>query len=430
MSIGIFDKGKSDSDFIQNFTKYAESNPEVCEQLSELHTHKIAIAHVPDTAWDSLLRKYSSTDQVRVRVSTSDFLGLPKPVKNCNGVYIFYLMPPTSDLKAEWKEILTGLSDREIVRALVRGENPDELRRFFVHEVMEHLSALTILCKGYLAVHAEDTDISSALDLMGWTEFRKSERGQNLIQQDLSDKKSVVQCPQWWLDVFEQKTFEDDVKKEWKDTTGTEEIPAALSDLLEAIHSGGPVVPSKIVADAYCVLRTKKIRTEISDWQRRRTKSNHTWLKNKFLNSFGDFIGQLNKSVPNLVRMSKFLREDFPAWKTHQQDFQWLVQSFENSMSPRQLLESSPLNLCDDDTKVWLGSLVHGLWLSRYPVKGKVKESQDALGEVNKLYENLASELEHSGAIGLTKLIALRPQFYKLKKTYKVLYRTLGNLPK
>ena len=195
--IGIYDKGLFDSTFMQDISECLEQQTTSCTELNELRNCEIAVVHVTSDYWNALINDYSCPDSVRIRVSTVGFSDPPAPTINNSNVYEFYLLPPTGDLEAEWKEILTGLSDREIVRALVRGENPNGLRHFFVHEVMEYLSALTVLCEGYLAVHAEDTDISSVLDLMGWTEFRKSERGQNLIQQDLSDKKSVVQCPQW-----------------------------------------------------------------------------------------------------------------------------------------------------------------------------------------------------------------------------------------
>lgn len=431
--IGIYDKGLFDSTFIQDISECLEQQATACTELNELRKCEIAVVHVTSAHWNALINDYSCLDSVRIRVSTDFFSDKQRPSLNQNGVYIFYLVMPTGDLTREdWENILDGLSDREVVKALVRGENPDGLRRFFVHEVIEHLSALTILCEGYLAVHAEDTDnISSALDLMGWTEFRKSERGQNLIQQGLRDKKSVVQCPQWWLDVFEQKSFDDAVKKEWEYKTGTEDIPTALNGLLEAIREGDTVVPPKIVADAYCVLvkkLVKKIVTTPSEWQIRRQEFYHDWLKNRFLNSFDDFIEQLQKNNPDIHRVSAFLVEDFPAWNSERQDAERIVQSIEDGMSPQRFLSCAPLSGCDVETQEWLEHLVHGLWLSRYPVKEKAKESQEALASVNELYEKIAYELEQSSPIKLTQLIALRPQFCELKETYRNLSKSLSNL--
>ena len=260
--IGIYDQGHKR--ILDTFIKSVKSKKlEVCAKLSALRNHKFAIAHVSCEQWEDLITKYSDSSHVRIRVTIDGTPSNKPPIRYKNGVYIFHLVMQTGDLTAEdWKKILSGLSNSKVVGDLVNGGNPNELKRFFVHEVQEYLSALTILCEGYLAVHAEDTncseDISSALKLMRWSEFQKSDRYNALIREDLSEQISIVRRPQWWSDVFEPESFDNDVKKEWEDTTGTGEIPTALNDLLEAIHASDTVVPPKIVADAYCVLQKKK----------------------------------------------------------------------------------------------------------------------------------------------------------------------------
>ena len=424
--LGIYDKSRSNTRFIRNVQRYTKQETKVCSELQNLQNCKIAIAHIFKEEWDSLISKYSPCCSVRIRVSTAGFPHTPSPAKSNNGVYKFHLVSSTDHLEESgWNEILRGLSDRTTVAALVRGENPNGLRRFFVHEVQEHLAALTILCEGYLALHAETEkdNINSALQLMKWAEFQESERGQKVIQSVLNKRMDTVQQPKWWLRVFEQESFCEDVKKEWKNTTGEEEIPLALNNLLELIQNNKSVTPSKIVAAAYCVLRKKEIGTKISEWQIwqiRHKKFNHTWLQ-KFLRSFNDFIDQLQKSNPDCVRMSEFLAEDFPAWKSKRHDAQWIIQSFEDSMSPQQLLDSDPLNLCDIETREWLGYLIHELWLFRHAVREKSKESQEALVEVNEMYETMASELDQSMPNGLQRFIALQ-------ESYRTLSKTLSNL--
>ena len=428
--IGIYDRGLIDSTFIQNVIEYAalEKDILVCTNLEELKKHEIAIAHVSDEEWDSLIKDYSFPDNIRVRVTTGgDFRNKPSPKINKNDVYVFHLVLPAGNVSAEdWKKILSGLSKLLIVKALVRGENPMSLKRFFIQEVQVQLSALTILCEGYLAVHAEteDNDIHTALKLMKWTKFRESKRGKKFIPSDLNKKIDTVQQPKWWLNVFEQDSFREDVKKEWKDARDHEEIPAELDNLLEAIHSGDSVIPPKIVAAAYCVLRKKEIVTKISDWEIRRKDFNHDWLQNKFLNSLSAFIDRLQKSAPDLVRVSGFLEKGFPTWKSKQQEVQRIIESFEDCMSPQQLLNSAPLKRCNEETRKWLSNLLHGLWLSKCPVKEKSKEWQEALIEVNKLYEELAAKID------LTEPINLHPQFCELKVKYKILSKTLNNFPR
>ena len=429
--LGIYDKGKRDSTFIQNVRKHAELGTKVCKNLHELHDCEIVVAHIFDKEWGSLIKDYSCPNSVRIRVSTVGFPDAPSPTISTNNVYTFHLVPSTDRLgETQWKEMLCGLSDKATVASLVRGDSLGRLRRFFVHEVQEYLSALDILCEGYLAVHAETDhkDISPALELMNWTEFINSAKGRELIRRNLGDKMDAVRQPEWWLRVFERESFYDNVKKEWEAAVGGE-IPDALDHLLEVVRDGKAVEPPTIVVDAYCVL-AKRMRTAPSNWQTRRNKFNHDWLKNKFLNSFSDFIEQLKKRDPDLVRLSEFLAADFPAWESHRREAQRIVQSFEDSMSPRRFFNYSPLNRCDDETQEWLGDLVHELGLSRYPVKSKAKESREALVEVNELYEKIAYESAQSNPIELTKLTALYPQFCELKETYETFSNTLSNLPR
>ena len=430
--IGIYDKGNRGTTFIQNVREYSKLKTKVCADIHALHDCEIVIAHIYEKEWNSFIEN-SFPGYVRVRVTIGgNFSDKPPPTVE-NGVYIFHLVMRAGDLEPEWKEILSGLSKKKVVESLIRGENPNGLRSFFVHEELEHLATLTMLCEGYLVVHAGHADycpdICHALDLMGWTELQSSARGQGTIYQNLSKKKDEVQQPEWWLNMFGKAGLYKDVRQEWK-ATAKAKMPEALNKLLKTIRNNEATVSAKIVADAYCVLGRKGRVTSNFQWQARRNKFNHDWLKNKFLNSFDDFIVELGESRLDITRLSEFLEKDFVAWESRQQDAQWIVESFEDSMSPRRLLEALPLNHCDDETHVWLGNLVHGLWLTRYPVKHKIKESQDALAAVNKMYEKITRELEQSRPIELTKLIALLPQFSELKETYQTLSKTLSNLPR
>ena len=232
----------------------------------------------------------------------------------------------------------------------------------------------------------------------------------------------------WWLRVFDCESFYNIVKQEWEATVG-EKVPDTLNQLLAAILSDKAIVLPKIVANAYCTPVPKETTTTLSEWQTRHSKFNHDWLKNKFLNGFEAFVAQLKKPKPDVFRVSEFLSEDFPAWESHRRDAEWIVEAFEDNMSPRRLLDALPLNRCNNETHAWLGHLVDELWLFRYSVKHKVKESRNALMAVNLIYEQIASELQQSRPIELTKLTALYPQFYELKETYQVLSKTLSNLP-
>lgn len=125
------------------------------------------------------------------------------------------------------------------------------------------LTALAILCQGYLAVHAEykeqDKDwISIALEQMGWNSVDKS-----MIPASLGKKESTekVRNPSWWWTVFERdfedrKTLLAAVKKEW-DESSDKEISKELEDLVKLIAAKREVKPPKMVARAYLALVEK-----------------------------------------------------------------------------------------------------------------------------------------------------------------------------
>ncbi len=129
------------------------------------------------------------------------------------------------------------------------------------------LTALPILCQGYLAVHAEykkqdkdwkDQDISIALEQMGWNTVDKS-----LIPSTLGKKEKIEKVcdSSWWWPVFdrdfeERKSLQAAVKKEW-DESGRKKISKELEDLIKLIVAKKEVKPPKMVAKAYLALVEK-----------------------------------------------------------------------------------------------------------------------------------------------------------------------------
>ena len=129
------------------------------------------------------------------------------------------------------------------------------------------LIALSILCQGYLAVHAnckepdkdwKDQDISIALEQMSWNTVDKS-----LIPSSLGEKEKIkkVRDPGWWWIVFEtdiedRKSLLAAIQKEW-DKSNDKEISKDLEDLVKLIIAKKEVKPPKMVAKAYLALVEK-----------------------------------------------------------------------------------------------------------------------------------------------------------------------------
>jgi len=129
------------------------------------------------------------------------------------------------------------------------------------------LTALAILCQGYLAVHAEhkeqdkdwkDQDISLSLEQMSWNSVDKS-----MIPSRLGKKESTekIRNPVWWWTVFdgdfeERKDLLATVKKEWNES-GDKEISKDLEDLVKLIVAKKDVKPPEMVAKTYLALVEK-----------------------------------------------------------------------------------------------------------------------------------------------------------------------------
>jgi hypothetical protein len=136
---------------------------------------------------------------------------------------------------------------------------------------MELLPALSILCQGYLGVHAApgslDVDVEvkwrekhtmelvkEALRTMKWNEVKKemvaeimrSPEGRARLRDGDPDARIVgVTSPAWWLDVFRgRKNLVDDVRGEWGSSPNFDE---SVKPLLEAILGKEKIEPGCVV---------------------------------------------------------------------------------------------------------------------------------------------------------------------------------------
>ena len=165
----------------------------------------------------------------------------------------FYTMS-CADAEAVFKGNLTGISS-------------SHLKELFAIPQYAALQTFTVLCQGYLAVHAEykqqdkdwkDQDISIALEQMGWNTVDKS-----LIPRRLGKKEKIekVRNSGWWWTVFEidienKKNLLAAIEKEW-DKSNDKEISKELEDLVKLIVEENEVKPPKMVARAYLALVEK-----------------------------------------------------------------------------------------------------------------------------------------------------------------------------
>lgn len=164
-------------------------------------------------------------------------------------------------------------------------------------------------------------------------------------------------------------------------------------------------------------------------WQERRSDFNHDWLKNKYLNGLTAFIERLQSSQPDRERLIEFLHHRFPSWEARRDQLTWLRDTFEDEMSPRRLFEVLPLNRCDEQTKTWLGELVHALWLARYPKKTSIQTVCAAFETADRQYEHLRRALKDVEMVEVAYLAGLLPDFCTFKESCLALSIAISRLP-
>ncbi|MEW8051849.1 MAG: hypothetical protein AB2809_15895 [Candidatus Thiodiazotropha sp.] len=126
-------------------------------------------------------------------------------------------------------------------------------------------------------------------------------------------------------------------------------------------------------------------------WQQQREKLNHAWLTNEFLVSHvrGSLLANLTSHNPDQERLKEFAELDWPTWTQRRDELATLLNSAEESLSPRRLLDQPPLQDEAPKTKAWLSGVVHAMWLARTGFHGKLSDAKKALADVDCCYQQL-----------------------------------------
>lgn len=142
-------------------------------------------------------------------------------------------------------------------------------------------------------------------------------------------------------------------------------------------------------------------------WQKRRSEFNHDWLKNKYIPKLGAWMNLLDDRIEDVDLEKSYVTSILPDWEFHQNEALALPEDFESEMSPKVLFNGLPLSNCDQDTKQWLGELIHHLWLIRYSVSQLVHDASESAAKTNKTYNKLQNALK--ACKDTRKAEALRP---------------------
>ncbi len=174
-----------------------------------------------------------------------------------------YYSGSSAELEARLRSLRPPVSAQALRHALESTPSP------------ENLTALALLCQGYLAAHATwdeqagacgPPDLAPALRQMGLEALLGSDRplAERLLS-DLGQKKAQVCERGWWLEVFEfpaaaaveegrWRAFRQALGNEWGPTQA---LPERLEALLTALHDDARLDRPGLVAAAYCELAAR-----------------------------------------------------------------------------------------------------------------------------------------------------------------------------
>ena len=164
-------------------------------------------------------------------------------------------------------------------------------------------------------------------------------------------------------------------------------------------------------------------------WQAKRTNLNHDWLKNVYLTALEKWVNVLDDRVDDPGFERDFLSERFSQWPERQQSAERLIVSFESDMSPKTLLDRPPLQRCRPETKVWLGSLIHALWLSRQEVAAMIRDAKEHMETADALYKQLDAALVTRLGTCLDDLRPLRDDFAAFYSACALLAASVSRFP-
>jgi hypothetical protein len=130
------------------------------------------------------------------------------------------------------------------------------------------------------------------------------------------------------------------------------------------------------------------------DWQAGRNRLNHDWLKNKFSLSLEKAVKIAQERIEDDEFAGRFIEISLAEFETEMQNARTLIMSFEGSMSPRVLLDRTPLCRLDESTRNWLGKVLHACWKSRIQVAELIETANKRLEETLVAFDRLRQCIE------------------------------------
>jgi len=132
----------------------------------------------------------------------------------------------------------------------------------------------------------------------------------------------------------------------------------------------------------------------LTSWQKKRSSFNHDWLKNGYILRLSEWLNLLDDKIEDPELENSFVDKVLTTWELQRSEAMSLPIDFKKEMSPTVLFNDLPLSNCDDETKTWLGDIIHNLWLVRYSVNELTSTVIKCANDTDAAYQSLQKALK------------------------------------
>ena len=125
------------------------------------------------------------------------------------------------------------------------------------------------------------------------------------------------------------------------------------------------------------------------NWQTERSRINHDWLKNKFINHLNSLA-----KLPDDRKAREEVAGNMMQWDEQISKLRNLLDTVEHDMSPARLFEQPPLCRLADQHKQWMVPLLHRHWSEKNDIPGVKSELNTGLEEVRCAFARFKQKFE------------------------------------
>lgn len=150
----------------------------------------------------------------------------------------------------------------------------------------------------------------------------------------------------------------------------------------------------------------------VAVWQQHRSELNHDWLKNRFIVPLNSGVSLAIGEIEDERLAEHLLNEVVPRWLELSAALGRLIETFEGSMSPQQVITRNPFLRFDQLATVWIGELVHQLWIVRYNVPELVQSARTALARADREHDVITRKIDDAKPAAWSDILVREPEAF------------------